>query len=323
MQTIPNDDNTFSRQFEGAVILENNKRKKIAKGFLNYAGIAVGAFLLFVVVVVMTTDVKLTSFMDVAALSLAFFILLFCSYAMYVNCADSGMRAGLVSDTYQSVLGKYETIKRSIIERKMQVRLPEFCRWYIADELRNTRNNLLADVGVLYEVYQEKYIGKDRKTIMALSTLSKTQKEAIIKANSISPIKLTPEMIFKRGRGSHHRSPLGTKPETKKRIAFGVKFVRTCVTSLLMGVIVLDMVVTPTWAMFAAVLLKLLTVILNGFFGYKFGFENIVIDTVNYMSDQIDLMEQMLQYVEAHPVPALLVPEVQKNNDVSPCPIIE
>jgi hypothetical protein len=37
---------------------------------------------------------------------------------------------------------------------------------------------------------------------------------------------------------------------------------------------------------------------LNGFSGYKFGYENIVFDTTNYMNDQTDLMEQALQYFE-------------------------
>ena len=53
--------------------------------------------------------------------------------------------------------------------------------------------------------------------------------------------------------------------------------------------------------MFAAIVLKLLSVILNGFLGYKFGYENIVFDTVNYMNDQKDLMQQVIQYVENHP----------------------
>ena len=47
--------------------------------------------------------------------------------------------------------------------------------------------------------------------------------------------------------------------------------------------------------------LKLLAVVMNGFTGYKFGYENIVFDTVNYMDDQTDLMNQAMQYFDAHP----------------------
>ena len=60
-------------------------------------------------------------------------------------------------------------------------------------------------------------------------------------------------------------------------------------------------------------LLKLCPVILNGFTGYKFGYENIVYDTVNYMSDQIDLMHQFKQYIEDNPTPLAIGVEPSKN----------
>lgn len=41
--------------------------------------------------------------------------------------------------------------------------------------------------------------------------------------------------------------------------------------------------------------------IMNAFTGYKFGFENIVFDTANYINDQTDLMEQALHFFGSHP----------------------
>lgn len=288
------------RSYEEAILLNNSKKKKATKSLLNNAGILVGVFLMFAVVVVVTTDIRLSSFEEVASLLLDFFILLFCSYSMYVNCADSGMRAGLISETYTVPLKVYDDLKKSLIERGMQSRLPEFCRHYVDDELRNSRTAVLAIVGFSYEEYLEKYVHLDKEQIQLLSDLSKAQKRALIRANEIQPIILTPEMIMKRGRGSSRRAPLGMTPETKKGIAFGVKFVSTLIVSLFMVVIVLEVVAEPTWAIFASVCLKLITVVANGFAGYKLGFENIVCDTVNYMSDQTDLMQQAVRYIEAH-----------------------
>ena len=82
-----------------------------------------------------------------------------------------------------------------------------------------------------------------------------------------------------------------------------MKFGSTFLISLVMSIIVLDMVVEPTWVIFASCMLKLLAVVMNGFTGYKFGYENIVFDTVNYMDDQTDLMNQAMQYFDAHPEP--------------------
>lgn len=53
-----------------------------------------------------------------------------------------------------------------------------------------------------------------------------------------------------------------------------------------------------SWATFAAC-----CVILNGFMGYQMGYENITVDTVNYMQDQKDLMQQLIEYASTTPEP--------------------
>ncbi len=301
MDKIPTQQTTSSGDvFEDVVLSEHRAKKKIAKSFFNYAGIVIGAFLMFAVVVIVTTDIRIVSLEQIAPLGLDFFLLLFCSYSMYINCSDSGMRAALSCKSYTDTLSVYESLKASVIERKMQLRLSEFCRYYTETELKNTRMEVLAVVGLTYEEYAA-YLSKSKHDIMTDETLSAAQKKAIIRANSITPIKLTPEMILKRGRSSARRFPLGTKPETKRSINFTTKFASTIVVALLMSIIALDVVVEPTWAIFASCFLKLLTVVINGFGGYKFGYENIVIDTANYISDQTDLMRQAIQYIEAHP----------------------
>lgn len=295
----------------------HNTKRKLAKGFLNNTGIFVGVFLVFVVIVVFTTDIQLSSFADWTKLGLAFFVLLFCSYSMYINFSDTGTRAGKESDTYKKTLGEYDTIKKEIVSNGQQGRLLEFCRHFIVEELQSTRHAIIADVGLDFKLYKEKYIGMSKKALKQISELTEPQKKAIAKANSVKPIKLTPEMIFKRGRGAGRRVPLGTSPTTKKGAAFAVKFVKISVTTLLTSIIVLDVVVNPTWATFAACCLKLMPVILNGFTGYKMGYENIVYDTVNYMSDQIDLIHQFQQFVADNPTPEGFT-AVEKATNITP-----
>ena len=100
----------------------------------------------------------------------------------------------------------------------------------------------------------------------------------------------------------------------QKGIAFGVKFIKISVTTLLTSIIVLDVVINPNWATFAACCLKLMPVILNGFTGYKMGYENIVYDTVNYRSDQIDLIHQFQQFVADNPTPeSITAPEISES----------
>lgn len=285
---------------ESLVVGTEQVKKKVAKSILNYAGILVSVFLVFVVIVVMTTEIKLTSFMDITELGLEFFVLLFCAYLVYVSCSNSGQRNGLASSTYATACEKYEALKQIIIKNKWQVYLSEFCKQFVENELKSTRSTIVEEVGITYAEYQEKYIGLDKAALESEQELSTSQKEAIIRANTTPPIKLTPEMIFKRGRGGQDRNPLGISPQTKRFIDYAWRFLQIVLSSLLMGVIVLEVVSDPNWATFAAVMLKVVSVVVQGVFGYINGFENIVIDTVNYMHDQIDLMHQAIQYIEAN-----------------------
>lgn len=315
MEKIETPKSSRAEAFEQSLLAEQNKKKKVAKSLLNNAGIFVGVFLIFVVIVIVTTDIGITSFEEIAALGLDFFLLLFCSYTMYITASDSGKRHGLQSELYISALERFNTNKNSIINTHRQTRLQEFCRYYIDEELKNSRISVLAVVGLGYKEYCEKWLGLDDEMIESDPKLSKAQKEAIIKSNAIKPIKLTPEMIMKRGRGSSRRAPLGMKPETKRSIRFGTKFVSTFLISLIMSIIVLDIVVEPTWVIFASCMLKLLAIVMNGFAGYKFGYENVVFDTVNYMEDQTDLLNQTMRYCDSHPEPIEKYSKIGEENE--------
>ena len=271
--------------------------KKFQKSFLNYAGMFVGVLLVGVVVIVMTTEIHLTTFADFARVGLEFFVLAFCSYSMYINLADSGMRFGLQATSYINTVEKYDVLKDEIVNDHTQGMLNDFCQDYIERELQNTRTMILSEVGISYETY-EPQIGKDDEDIYKLDQLSKNQKKAIIKANRTKPILLTPEMILQRGRNSRKRNPLGISPRTKKNIDYAIKAVQTFIVSALMAVIAFEAVTEPTRTVIASVCMKLITVIVNGFLGYKFGYENIVFDTSNYISNQSDLLNQFIEYTK-------------------------
>lgn len=275
-------------------------KRRFTKTFLNNIGLFMGVFLIFAVIVIMTTDIHLASFEEITSLGLDFFLLLFCSYSMYVCCADTGTKAGLATNTYNSTVERFDSIKKRIVEGHMQTRLIEFCNHYIEDELTNTRMSILSVVGLHNKEYREQYMHLDEKSVDALC-ITEAQKKAIKKANRIKPVKLTPEMLLRHGRNAHRRSPLEVNPAEKKNILFAVKFAQIALLSVGMSMIALDIIVEPSWVIFASVCLKLVSVIVNGFGGYRTGYENIVIDTVNYMNGQIDLMQQAIQYIEATP----------------------
>ncbi len=305
MQTIERKQPTPQEPLDKRIIKARSAKKTVFQKLLRNTGIFVSVFIMFVVIVAFTTDLKFSSLADWTALGLTFFVLLFCSYSMYLNCSDSGTKAGKESETFLNTQDDYDGVKNKIAVNKMQGRLPEFCQHYVEEELELTRATILADVGIEYAEYKENYLGKDKETLdklVAENKLSKMKADTILSANKVKPITLTPDMIFKRGRGNNKRSPLGMNPQTKKKWNFGIKFVTTLITSVLMSIIVCEVIITPNWATFAACLLKLFAVSMQGVFGYKMGFENIVVDTVEYMRDQIDLMQHFLEYVKLTPI---------------------
>lgn len=299
MEKIPNQSTSSTSKIEETFLEVHELKNKIKKDFFNYAGIFIGIFLMFAVVVIVTTDISFASFDELKALGIDFFLLFFCSYSMYVTCSDSGMRSGLISKTYLDTSNEFEHLKNNILTKDMQSLLPSFCKDYIEAELKSSRLELLGVVGITYEEYIDKYLALNSSDIDKLEGVSESQKKAIKKANSIKPIKLTTEMIMKGGRSSSRRSPFSISPKIKKAFVFTYKIVTMLLVSLMLILVVIKNGDKSFWTVFTACIIRLLTVIMNGFSGYKFGYENIAIDTVNYMSDQTDLLRQFINYAES------------------------
>lgn len=276
------------------------ERKRLSQYVLGNARTLMIVFILFVVVVVMTTDIRLVTVSSITDLGLDFFILLFASYGMYICCADSGTKNGYATDAYKESVKRFGALKDKI-EVSMLHRMDDFCAHYVDEELRKMRMQYLSVVCIPYDVYIEKYVNLGKKEINALPELKDSQKKAILKANKVKRIKLTPERIMTLGKTIHTRSALTITPDTMKNITFGAKIVKMSFISICMSMIALDVIMQPSWTVFAEVCLKLATVVINGFDGHREGFNNITIHTVNYVNNQSSLMQQAIQYIEAHP----------------------
>ena len=276
------------------------EKKKLSQHILGNARTLMIVFILFAVIVVMTTDIRLMTVSSITDLGLEFFILLFASYAMYVCCADGGVKVGYSSDIYKNAVERFGELKNKI-EESMLTRMEEFCNHYVDEELRRMRMQYLSVVCIPYDVYLDKYVNLGKNEIDSLTELKDGQKKAIKKANKVKRIKLTSERMMTLGKTFHTRSVLAVTPDAMKNIVFGKKIVKMSIISLCMSMIALDVIMQPTWTVFASVCLKLVTVVINGFDGHKEGLANITIHTVNYVNSQSMLMQQAIQYIEAHP----------------------
>ena len=274
-----------------------SERKRISQYIFTNTRPFLIAFILFTVIVVMTTDIRLVTISSLTDLGLEFFILLFCSYGMYICCTDGGVKNGYATDIYKSTVKRYDELKNKIQESCL-TRMNDFCAHYIAEELKQMRMQYLSAACITYEVYLDKYAKLGGKDINELTDLTSLQKKAVKKANRIRPIKLTPEMILSQGKTWHYRSALAATPGTMKNVAFTVKIFKMSFISICMPLIALDVIMEPSWIVFAEVCLKLFTVVLNGFDGHKDGYNNITVHTVNFMNAQSSLMQEALLFAD-------------------------
>ena len=278
----------------------STERTKLSKVILGNARIIMMVFILFTVVVVMTTDIRFVTISSLKDLGLEFFIILLASYGMYICCTDGGAKSGYATEAYKASVERFRELK-SRIENTMLTRMGEFCNHYVDEELKKERMQYLSVVCITYDEYMAKYVKLGKKDVDMLPDLTSSQKKAIKKANGVRRIKLTPEKIMTQGKTVHTRSALATSPETMKNIAIGVKIFKMSFISICMSLIALDIILEPSWTVFAEVCLKLATVVINGFDGHKDGYNNIAVHTVNFMNNQSALMQQALLYNEANP----------------------
>lgn len=276
---------------------EQGVKKILVRGLVGYGGIAVSMFLMFITVMVVTTDISL-SLSSIAHLSTDFFLLLFCSYASYICCTDSGTKAGKLSDIYITTVKKFEALQQRIIDSKIHCILGEFCKEYIATELKNAKTYFLVSAGIDYDDYIREYSSLEDEDILKLSGLSTAQKKALMSANAVKPIKLYPDQIIRQGGSNSRRSPLLISPELRLRANYIVKFISIVGITLGMSIIALNDITGSSWTIFVMICVKLGSVLYNCFSGYKSGYENIVIHSVNYMNEQISLMQQAIVFAE-------------------------
>lgn len=284
-------------KIEQIVDREQGLRKWMVKSVVGYGGIAISMFLMFVTVMVVTTEMTI-SLESLAKLGTDFFLLLFCSYASYICCADSGYKAGKSSSLYITTLNKFDTLQQSLIDRKIHCILGEFCKQYIATELRNARTYYLVMAGVEYDEYVKKYLPLEITQIERLPGFSVAQKRALISANAVKPIRLYPEQIISHGGAHSRRSPLQISPDERRRKNYIAKFISIVAISLGMSLIVLNDIQGSSWTIFVMICVKLGSVIYNCFSGYKNGYENIVIHSVAFMKEQISFMQQAIVFYE-------------------------
>lgn len=281
---------------------ENEEREKPLLGektitsMMEKAGYAVAAAILLVVILVMATDIKCITSISIQDFSVTFFVLMFCSYFMYLNMYRNGMIAGERLVEYKNVCEEYTTVRDKIKSPDVHKRLSAFCRDYVDNEMRARIEEVLSKGDIAFEDYTRyKHMGKAQ---LKACGLFKDQRKCIRKAKRIRHIKLTPTIIYKGGNNASRRKVIHMLPSDRRLIDNVSKLISNATSYCVAGVVAFEIFADPSWQTVISVAFKLLMVVCTGYSGYMRGFDNIATDTVAFIKDQIELLNQFMRWEE-------------------------
>ena len=198
-------------------------------------------------------------------------LLLICSYLMYLIFLSWGTNKGKSTLEYKKALEDY-TKEKNVILGQDYTKLAKYCRWYVKDELKNTRISILVEIGLRYEEYERLFLGKTDEEIDDMNYLNERKKAVIKTANAVKPTTLTPSMITTNGEVTN-RNLIGKAVARILKKDKIVKIITSVLVSVVIGSVFIDnLEVFTGWTVFIACIINLLPVLLNIFMGGYLGF---------------------------------------------------
>lgn len=270
--------------------------EKIITSVVERSGYVIAAAILLVVILVMTTDIRFITAQSVADFSATFFVLMFCSYGMYINMYRNGMISGERLKEYKDVCESYDKVRDTVKSADVNKRLAQFCREYVDNDRRARIEEALSFSYVSYADFL-RYKHMRRKTLKA-EGLCNSQIRRIRAAKRVRPIKLTPAMLYKQGKSASRGKAFHTPPSERRKWDSVVKFITNALSYGMTGFIAFEVFSNPSFKTLCTVAFKILMIGYTGYSGYVRGFDNIATDTVLFIRDQIDLLEQFKRWEE-------------------------
>ena len=270
--------------------------EKIITSVVERSGYVIAAAILLVVILVMTTDIRFITAQSVADFSATFFVLMFCSYGMYMNMYRNGMISGERLEVYKDACKKYDEVRDKIKSADVNKRLAQFCREYVDNDRRARIEEALSFSDISYEDFLSyKHLG--RRNLKAKG-LCDAQIRRIRAAKRIRAIKLSPPMLYKQGKSATRGKAFHTPPSERRKWDSIMKFITNALSYGMTGFIAFEVFSDPSFKTLCTVAFKILMIGYTGYSGYVRGYDNIATDTVLYIRDQIDLLEQFKRWEE-------------------------
>lgn len=209
-----------------------------------------------------------------------------------------------LTDEYKKV--KAETDKKFARYSRLGVLkyADEYCRNYEKELLKDTRNRLLAAVGIEYEVFIEKYLAKSVFYLFKnYKHLSLKQVFAIWKANRVKQVAYNPDFLRTTVKVRRNIAPSDAyNPERKNAQKTLISFVTSMGGGLFAFTIARDLVISFSVATLIEASIKVAVIIMTAAFRASFGWSLVMDTEVNRLKlQQAESKECVKWSMEQHP----------------------
>lgn len=273
---------------------------KTALGWVvsNHSVIISVILILFAIVVLITTELKLDGAFWQNVVSANTILLATCSYLLYINGYRTGGATAEKSDFVTSVKTAYIDIIAEVRKKKIEWMLELFCAEYRKDELRNAKTEILLCAGFTEKQITAFFAG-DSENAIDITKLSKPKLKAYNQAKKLKPIRLTKSMLVNSLTAHRGRNPIRSAGaiEVSKWSGFLVKAVTVVISCVF--VVSLSLQLTTDFSLKAVIYaLFQIVLLLVSLFGGVFHGNKIKIKYTERLQDVIGVLYEFNEWLE-------------------------
>lgn len=292
---------TPNAQDNGDKEIRGNIRKDLEKGLLSKSkdkvqinDLMLGALVL-IAAIMSFTDFTLSfgSIRNFTALTLLLYVV---TTLVYRNRYSRGKHLGHQDAEYITALGDYRGKLKGIYDRSVANLVPTFCKEYKVKELREYRENLLADIEMTYDEYKEKYWGMPFYKILALP-LSLNIKKTLIKCNQAKAIKLYPSLILSESGEADREKLAGKSGKDRERIDKRKQMIERAIIVVFGSAIVINIILDFSLITIFQWFVRMCPIVMAWLTGEDSGFCCIAVTETNFKRDQTSIINLFDEWV--------------------------
>ena len=238
---------------------------------------------------------------------------------LYSNSYLNGITKGKNTEEYIKAKAAHDEAVTKINTLGMLPKMPELCIKFCEEELKCSRTSIMLDACIKYDYYLKNYFGKSKVDLRKMG-IPDNAIRCITEANKLKAVNITPSRLMSSGEDSTIyerfasvlgiRRSMGIESKTRQRIDYSANMVSRIVTTILSGVVGINIVIEEfnlktiaLWAM------KMLPLAIAALSGYNSGYRNVLDTLIPQLLRKTKIINTLIGWYEEDEKNVLSVPK--------------